>query len=227
MAATSREQMASPNPVPPCRRVGELSACSNARKTVSCLFSGMPIPVSVTVQWRRTPSIVQLLDGDVQDHFARIGELDGIAHQIHHDLAQATRIAHEPFRDVRQDVAGQFESFAVRPQGQRLHRVAEHFPDIERGLLQLQFAGLDLGEIKDVIDDGQQRLAGIADHGQVVPLGIRQRRVEHEFGHADDGVHRRADFMTHVGQEITLRTAGCLGFLDRHLQLHFRPFPFE
>ena len=49
--------------------------------------------------------------------------------------------------------------------------------------------------------------------GQVVALAVGQRRVEHQFGHADDGVHRRADLVAHVGQEIALGPVGRLGLL--------------
>ena len=40
-----------------------------------------------------------------------------------------------------------------------------------------------------------------------------------QVGQTDDGVHRRADFMTHVGQEGTLGPVGRVGGLPRRLQL--------
>jgi hypothetical protein len=52
--ATSREAMVRPRPVPPCLRVVEVSSCSKARKMLSCLSCGMPIPVSLTVKDKQT-----------------------------------------------------------------------------------------------------------------------------------------------------------------------------
>ena len=46
--AANRLDTASPNPVPPYRRVVELSACVKARKIRLCCSSVSPIPVSAT-----------------------------------------------------------------------------------------------------------------------------------------------------------------------------------
>ena len=45
-------QVLSEEPVPPYLRVVELSSCSKARKTFSCLSGGMPMPVSLTLKCR-------------------------------------------------------------------------------------------------------------------------------------------------------------------------------
>ena len=42
---------------------------------------------------------------------------------------------------------------------------------------------------------------------EVVALLIGQLGVERQLGHADDAVHRRADLVAHVGQELALRAA--------------------
>ena len=47
--------MASPSPVPPCRRVVELSAWMNGSKIDACLSAAMPMPESLTCAWRITP----------------------------------------------------------------------------------------------------------------------------------------------------------------------------
>ena len=43
--------------------------------------------------------------------------------------------------------------------------------------------------------------------------------LENQISHSDNAVHRRADFVAHVGQELTLRPVGRLGRLFRQLQL--------
>ena len=50
-----------------------------------------------------------------------------------------------------------------------------------------------------------------------------QLRLRQQLGHADDAVHRRADFVTHVGQERTLRPIGGFGRLASGDQFVFRP----
>ncbi len=39
----------------------------------------------------------------------------------------------------------------------------------------------------------------------------REFRIQHEIGHADDAVHRRADLVAHVRQELALGPVGRLG----------------
>ena len=55
-------------------------------------------------------------------------------------------------------MAGQFQALLLRPQGQRVQRVAQRVAQVEVDLIQVQLAGLDLGEIEDVVDDRQQRV---------------------------------------------------------------------
>ena len=81
----------------------------------------------------------------------------------------------------------------------------------ERNRLQRQLPRLDLREIEDVVEHDQQRVGRRLDHRQVVALLGRQVGVEGEIGHADDAVHRRADFVAHVGQELALGAVGLLG----------------
>ena len=47
---------------------------------------------------------------------------------------------------------------------------------------------------------------------QVVALLGVELGVEQQLGHADDAVHRRADLVAHVGEELALDAIGLLGF---------------
>ncbi|EXI84558.1 MAG: hypothetical protein AW11_03796 [Candidatus Accumulibacter regalis] len=56
-------------------------------------------------------------------------------------------------------------------------------------------------------------LRGFADLGQLDALPGLRELLEEQVGEADDGVHRRADLMAHVGQESALgavRRLGCV-----------------
>src|SRR5438034_11527675 len=39
-------------------------------------------------------------------------------------------------------------------------------------------------------------------NGKLYFAAIPKRRIEHEVGHAQDSVHRRPDFVAHVGEEL-------------------------
>ena len=51
------------------------------------------------------------------------------------------------------------------------------------------------------------------DLAQIILLPGCQRRLQRQVGHADDGIHRRPDFVAHIGQEIR--------FHPRRLFRHF------
>ena len=89
----------------------------------------------------------------------------------------------------------------------RLHAIAQ----VEGLRLDVHAPGFDLREVEDVVDDGQQRVAAVADGGRVVALLVVERRVEQQPAHADDRVHRRADLVAHGRQEGALGFVGGLG----------------
>ena len=111
--------------------------------------------------------------------------------------------------------------FALRPFGQQLESPFEHTMQIEVQFLEGQFAGFNLGEIQDVIDHREQRVAAGANGLGKVTLLIRERGIEQEVGHPDHPIHGRANFMAHVGQEIALGTVGRFGGHFGVVQLHF------
>src|SRR5271154_6047829 len=89
------------------------------------------------------------------DHFASIGELDGVADEVDHDLRQAPSVT----------VAGwQFGSHLdlereLLVSGQRLKRAADGLGNILKGVtgkFEHQLASLDLRQIKHVIDQAKQ-----------------------------------------------------------------------
>ncbi len=71
-----------------------------------------------------------------------------------------------------------------------------------------ELAGFDLREVEDVVDDPEQRRGARADGLRELALRRLQRRVEQQLRHADHAVHRRADLVTHVGEEVRLRPDG-------------------
>ena len=93
--------------------------------------------------------------------------------------------------------------------------VADHTLDFEVGEFQFQLAGLDLRQIENVVDEIEQVVGGSGDLGQPVGVAHVGDLAAEQVGEADDGVHRGADFVTHVGQKLALAAAGRLGRLHR------------
>ena len=142
-----------------------------------------------------------------------VGELDGVAQQIDDDLAQPGLVADHGDGHLRPDMAGQLQPLPVRPGGEPLGRIAQAVVEVKDRGVQIELAGLDLGEVEHVVDQRQQGLARLLEGQQVLALVGGESRIEHEFGHPDDHVHGSADLVAHVGQEGAFRPTGRLGRL--------------
>ena len=149
----------------------------------------------------------------LQDDMAVVGELDGVADQVHQDLAQAAGIAVYALRAVGGEIEHQLHLLVDGRGHQQVADLVGGDLKIEIQRLQLEPAGLDLGEVEDVVDDGQQGLAGLVDGGHIVGLLGIQRRLAQQLGHAQHAVHRGADLVAHGGEEFRLGAGGGLGLL--------------
>ena len=81
-----------------------------------------------------------------------------------------------------------------------------------RLLVQLVAAGLDAGEVEDLVDEMQEVAAAVEDVARVVAVGRIFDRAEqlglHHLGEAEDGVERRAQLVAHGGKEARLGVVG-------------------
>ena len=154
----------------------------------------------------------------MQAHGACLGELHGIAQQVHQHLAQARGVAHHVHRHARVHVHVKGDALVGRPLAQQGDHVIEQGVQVEVNGLHIQLAGFDLGQIQHVVEQGQQRLRIAVCKLQLLPgfgreVGIAQR----ERLHADDTGNGRANLVAHHGQELALCAAGCVsGFLGLH-----------
>ena len=83
-------------------------------------------------------------------------------------------------------------------------------------MLKLEFARLNFGKIKDIIDYFQQRPATTLNSICVKTLSIIQFRLQKEFSHPDHPVHRCPDLMAHIGQKLTFRPIGIFSRFSGH-----------
>jgi hypothetical protein len=98
-----------------------------------------------------------LLAGDAEDDFALFGEFHRIAQQIVQHLAQAGRVADDAVWQVRGiwQMTSRLRSSALRA---RVGGLADQVAQREGQRFEHHLAGIDLGEVEDVVDDGQQRI---------------------------------------------------------------------
>ncbi len=211
--------------MPPYLRVVEVSAWAKALKSFCCWSGAIPMPVSLTAKCRHDLLLRPRLHVDPEHHLSPLGELDGVADQVDEDLAQAAGVAREGIGHVGRDVVGELQPFLVGAQGERGHGVVQGIAEVEVDEIQVELAGLDLGEVEDVVDHGQQVIGRELHHPEVLALLGGELGVESQLGHADDAVHGRADLVAHVGQELALgaggRLGGLLGLAHRGLGLLF------
>ena len=92
---------------------------------------------------------------DAEHDLTLFRKLDRVADKIDDDLTQAAGIAHESIRNIGANVAGQFELLLMSPLGENPERVLESVAQVELDAIEIELARLDLGEIKDVIDQRQ------------------------------------------------------------------------
>ena len=149
---------------------------------------------------------------DVEQDLAELGEFGGIGEQVQQHLPQAQRITIEMGWHGLIDQEQQLQALVEDLLGDQAGEVRQHRVEQEIGAFEAHPAGLDLGEIEDVIDDRQEFLAGTIDLADVILQSRLRVRAQGQVGEADDGVHRRAQFVAHPREELAF---GCIG-LFRH-----------
>ena len=145
------------------------------------------------------------------DDLAALGELDRVGEQVEQDLAQPGQVGADRRRHVALEDVGDVETLLGRARADQVERRLDALAQVERMRLDVHPPGLDLREVEDVVDDRQQRVAGVADGRGEVALLVVERRVEEQSAHADHGVHRRPDLVTHRRQERALGLVRGLG----------------
>ncbi len=175
----------------------------------------MPMPVSRTEKRSRTSFSSFSTVATRIAISPRSVNFSALLAKIGQHLADQQRIADQPRRHLAIDIDDQFQPLGCRPLGDQPGDIVEHLVELEADPLDGHLAGLDFREIEDVVDDAEQVLARAPDLVEVTALTRRHVGLQREMRHADDRVHRRADFVAHVGQEFRLGARGILGQFAR------------
>ena len=149
-----------------------------------------------------------------------LGELDGVAGQIHQHLPDTGWIATEITRQVFIDIDDKTQPLVARQLGDGFQTVKHHRQEFEIDRLNRQLAGFDFGKVENIVDDGQQGFAAAQRQPHLAPgFGLQLFVAQRKTQHADHAIQRGADFMAHAGQEKRLGFGCRFCLFPRLLQL--------
>ena len=204
--------------MPPNRRVIEVSAWLNFWNRCARLFGNADAGVA-HLQPDDEGVVVDRDGRDLDRDAAGLGELDRIADQVGQHLAQPVRITAEITLGGRVDQGAQLQPLFGRLGGDDLDHAFDQRLEVEVDGIELDPAGLQLRDVEDVVDDGQQILARRLDRlGEGLLLQVEPARQQ-QARHAQHAIHRRADLVAHVREEFGLRLVRGLGVGARGLGL--------
>ncbi|MNV31160.1 hypothetical protein D3C71_1224590 [compost metagenome] len=138
---------------------------------------------------------------------AMVGELDRVAGDVEQDLAQVTQIAAQQ----RRHGIGHLDP-VIQPLGLGLWQQdqPDRLDDIGQGEVfggHAQLARFDRGDVQHLFHQRQQAARGGLDGIDALALLFIELGGGQQLGHARQPVERRAELMTHVGQEAALGLA--------------------
>ena len=115
------------------------------------------------------------------------------------------------------------EALLVGERLERRDRLADEVVEVEPDGLEVEPAGLDAGQVEDVVDELEEVQARAVDVLRVRLDGRRVGRLVaalgQQLGEADDRVERRPKLVAHRGQEVALGGARRLELRDQALAL--------
>ena len=159
---------------------------------------------------------------NVKLHASLFGEFQGIAYQVDNNLAQAHGVAHNFGGHVSTDADAELKVFFLGAGLKHGHQGAKAFAQVYGLIIQADHVGFNLGEVKNIVNQGEQRFCRILGGVQIFLLFVVKFGDQGQIQHAQHSVHGRADFMAHAGQKIAF------GFIRRLGRLFGQPeFPFH
>ncbi len=138
-------------------------------------------------------------------------ELDGVGEEVVNDLAEAGWIAVGPGGAGGGEVDGEAESLFVGADREEAVRGGKHGGDGEGGAFEVEFTGVEFGEIEDVVEKAEEIVSGLSGGGETFGGNGVFCGAGGEFDHAKDTVHRCSDLVADVGEELSLGAVGLFG----------------
>src|SRR4029077_4681876 len=93
---------------------------------------------------------------DPHDDVAAFCKLNGIIHEVSHDLPQTERVSLKLGWNGRGHRTHQLDAFALRSFQEEDNHILERSPRLESNTFQFHLPGFDLGEIQEIVDNLEQ-----------------------------------------------------------------------
>ena len=135
-------------------------------------------------------------------HLTRFGKLDGVAGQVQQHLPDAVGVAEQHSRHGRGQLHYQAQAFFHGLVVQGLLHFGQQVRGHKADVLQHHLTRFELRQVQNIVDDDQQVLGRGGDGLPVAVLLGSQQGFGQQLAHAQNGVHRGADFVAHVGQKL-------------------------
>ena len=135
-----------------------------------------------------------------------------VVQQIDQHLLDAHLIAAEHAGHGRIHLQPEFQPLFPGLDPFHVHDLREELPGLIGHVHNLHFARLDFGQVKDIVDQGQQHLAGSLDVPGVLGHLVGNVPPQDHLVEADDRIDGRAYLMAHAGEEMVLRLVQLLDF---------------
>ena len=207
-----------PRPVPLTLFCSRVSTCENSSKMRSWSSAAMPMPVSRTPKTttrrpRSSRAVTRTSPCSVN-----FSALEIRLRRIWATLASSVYSAGKSC--AGSNINSTDGCRQQRPQ--RAAQRAEQAGDSEPHRLDVDLAGLDLGEVEQVVDEFEQAFRRAADIADLPLLFGRQfavDAVEQQARQRQHRIQRRAEFVAHVGQEARLQLARLAQLLGAVVEL--------
>ena len=157
---------------------------------------------------------------------ARRSELHRVSKQIEKHLLEARRVA--AHLDGRDRLHIDLQATSSRRWQDGLHDPTNERPQIDLFDIEVHAAGLQAGEIQEVLDETElpRRVIGDGLHGTLAAVGIERALLE-QGRPSDDGVERSAKLVRHNRHELILHSIRGFGLGARLLRGFVEPCPIE
>ena len=116
------------------------------------------------------------------------------------------------------EIAAKSQTFALGGSEQGQHGAVYALRDRKRNAFDPHVPGFNLGKVQDVVEHRHEAFGRTLQYLNITPPLVFVRFLQNEVREAENAVHRRADFVAHVGQKCGFRAVGSVGLLGGSLQ---------
>ncbi len=100
-----------------------------------------------------------------------------------------------------------------------MDHLCDNLPGVELDLIELKITRFDFAEVEKIVEQRHHRAGAFPQNIDELLLFLVERRAHRQqLRRADHGVHGRANFVAHIGEEIALREIGSLRLLLQKAQ---------